>query len=159
MAAIDYYADKVLKNGLADYYDEPKLLSCLPITAFPTSILEAMACSTPILATQFGAIPDVSVDEGIGFLLESTAPERIAQQITMISIYKEREKVADNAGGLLDKSSRELLRQTDMRKYLNKIFWACSEMLFSLKSWFIFVRLTHSCGCRHSAGRGRKNGC
>ena len=35
------------------------------------------------------------------FLLASTAPERIAKQITMILSYEELEKVADNADGLI----------------------------------------------------------
>ena len=60
-----------------------------------------MACGTPVLATPVGAIPDVIADERTGFLLESTAPERIAQRITMILNYKELEKVADNAEGLI----------------------------------------------------------
>jgi glycosyltransferase involved in cell wall biosynthesis len=67
----------------------------------PTIVLEAMACGTPVLATPVGAIPDVITNEVTGFLLESTAPERIAQRITMILNYTELEKVADNAEGLI----------------------------------------------------------
>ena len=91
-----------MRTDLADYYNELKLF-VLPtyLDAFPTSILEAMACGTPVLATPVGAIPDVIADEGTGFLLESTAPERIAQRITMILNYKELEKVADNAESLI----------------------------------------------------------
>ena len=60
-----------------------------------------MACGTPVLATPVGGITDVIADEGTGFLLESTAPERIAQRIIMIVNYRELEKVADNAEGLI----------------------------------------------------------
>jgi glycosyltransferase involved in cell wall biosynthesis len=88
--------------GLVDYYNELKLF-VLPSyhDALPTSILEAMACGTPVLATPVGAIPDVIADEDTGFLLESTAPERIAERITMIVKYKELQKVADNAESLV----------------------------------------------------------
>jgi len=99
---IDITLTNWVETGLADYYNELKLF-VLPsnFDAFPTSILEAMACGTPVLATRVGAIPDVITDEGTGFLLESTAPERIAQRITMILNYREIERVADNAEGLI----------------------------------------------------------
>jgi glycosyltransferase involved in cell wall biosynthesis len=84
------------------YYNELKLF-VLPTynDAFPTSILEAMACGTPVLATSVGAIPDVITDEDTGFLLKSTAPEHIAQQIIATLSSRELEKVADNAEGLI----------------------------------------------------------
>ncbi len=99
---IDITLTDWVETGLADYYNELKLF-VLPtyFDAFPTSILEAMACGTPVLATSVGAIPDVIVDEETGFLLESTAPERIAQRITIILNYPELERVADNAEGLI----------------------------------------------------------
>lgn len=55
----------------------------------------------PGLATPVGAIPDVVTNEVTGFLLESTAPERIAQRVIMILNHRELEKVADNAESLI----------------------------------------------------------
>ena len=71
------------------------------VEGLPTFVLEAMACGTPVLATPVGAIPDVVTNEVTGFLLESTAPERIAQRVTIILNYRELEKVADNAESLI----------------------------------------------------------
>jgi glycosyltransferase involved in cell wall biosynthesis len=119
--------DWVEEPGLVDYYREMKLF-VLPThqDAFPTTILEAMASGTPVLATPLGAIPDVITNEVTGFLLESTAPERIAQRIITILSYKELERVADNAERLIkqkftrtaateryDKMLKEVLIQRD----------------------------------------------
>jgi glycosyltransferase involved in cell wall biosynthesis len=60
-----------------------------------------MACGTQVLATSVGSIPDVIVDEDTGFLLKSTARERIAQRITIILNYRGLERVAHNAEGLI----------------------------------------------------------
>lgn len=86
----------------------------------PTIVLEAMACGTPVLATPVGAIPDVITNEVTGFLLESTVPERIAQQITMILNFGELEKVADNAEVLI----RQRFTRTAATERYNKILKA-----------------------------------
>jgi glycosyltransferase involved in cell wall biosynthesis len=99
---IDITLTNWVDTGLADYYNELKLF-VLPtyLDAFPTSILEAMACGTPVLAASVGAIPDVIADEETGFLLESTAPECIAQRIATILNDRELERVADRAESLI----------------------------------------------------------
>jgi glycosyltransferase involved in cell wall biosynthesis len=114
--------DWVEKTDLPDLYNELKLF-VLPTyyDAFPTSILEAMACGTPVLATPVGAIPDVVTNEVTGFLLESTAPERIAQRITTILKYGELEKVADNAEGLIRQNYTKTAAIERYDKMLNEV--------------------------------------
>jgi glycosyltransferase involved in cell wall biosynthesis len=112
---IDITLTNWVETGLVDYYNELKLL-VVPtyLDAFPTSILEAMACGTPVLATSVGAIPDVIADEDTGFLLESTAPECIARRITTILNHRKLEEIAENAEDLI---RQKFTRATATERY------------------------------------------
>jgi glycosyltransferase involved in cell wall biosynthesis len=109
----------VEEMDLPSCYNELKLF-VLPSyrDALPTSILEAMACGTPVLAAPVGAIPDVIIDECTGFLLESKAPEHIAQRIIAILNSRELEKIADNAEGLI----RQRFTRTAATERYDKMF-------------------------------------
>lgn len=69
-------------SELAKYYNEMKLF-ILPSYAegIPSTIFEAMACGTPVLATSVGGIPDIVVDGQTGFVIKSVDPQFIANQI------------------------------------------------------------------------------
>lgn len=47
----------------------------------PNILIESMFCSTPVLATQVGAIPDLIKEGETGFLLEDASPEHMANRI------------------------------------------------------------------------------
>jgi glycosyltransferase involved in cell wall biosynthesis len=69
-------------DDLPGYLNEMKLL-VLPshYEGLPHTMIEAMACGTPVLATAVGAIPDIIVDSETGFTMEDNSPARIAQHI------------------------------------------------------------------------------
>jgi glycosyltransferase involved in cell wall biosynthesis len=55
-------------------------VSALPSVgeAFGLVLLEAMACGTPVVGSNLGAIPEVVSDEGIGRLFDGTEPQALA---------------------------------------------------------------------------------
>ena len=84
---------------LAAFYNEMRLLVIPSYTeGLPAVALEAMVCSTPVLATRVGAIPDVITDRENGFLLNGNHPQEIAAKITKLFQNPELlEKVGTNA--------------------------------------------------------------
>jgi glycosyltransferase involved in cell wall biosynthesis len=68
-------------EDLPSYLNELKLL-VLPTRsdAFPTILVEAIACGTPVLATRVGGIPDVIKDGETGFLLPNGQAQCIAER-------------------------------------------------------------------------------
>ena len=92
-----------IAEGLPDYLNKLKLF-VLPTQsdAFPTSVLEAMACGTPVLASAKGGIIDVIKDEETGFIMEDTTPEVIAENITRALSYRDLDRISANARDLIE---------------------------------------------------------
>jgi hypothetical protein len=44
-----------------------------------STLLGALTCETPVLATPVGAIPDVIIDGKTGFIMENNSPECIGR--------------------------------------------------------------------------------
>jgi glycosyltransferase involved in cell wall biosynthesis len=68
----------------------------------PTSILEAMACGTPVLATPIGAITDIITDGVTGFLIEACSPSGIAHDVIRALEHPDLAKIAQNARELVE---------------------------------------------------------
>lgn len=58
------------------------VLPSTPTEGLPTTILEALACGTPVYTTPVSGVPDVIRDGETGFLMESRDPADIATGIT-----------------------------------------------------------------------------
>ncbi|AUG47077.1 glycosyl transferase family 1 [Haloarcula taiwanensis] len=76
-------------TGWVDHDDVPDQLNDLsllvlpsqPTEGLPTTILEALACGTPVLASPVSGVPDVVREGETGFLLDSREPPALRQTI------------------------------------------------------------------------------
>jgi len=89
---------------MPDYLNELKLI-VVPTygDAFPTIILEAMACGTPVLTTPVGAIPDIIKDGETGFILENNSPECIAENVIRALNHSAHEEITHNARAMVER--------------------------------------------------------
>jgi len=101
--------------GWISHDDLPKYLNQLQLLILPSYseglpnvILEAMACGTPVLATPVGAIPDIIIDGKTGFIMESNAPECIAENIKRALNSRDLEKIVVNEKKLLETFTFEM---------------------------------------------------
>ena len=60
------------------------LLLTSRMEAFPVSLLEAMACAKPVIATNVGAIPEMVVPETTGYLVQPGDPTDIARATSRV---------------------------------------------------------------------------
>jgi glycosyltransferase involved in cell wall biosynthesis len=83
-------AGKVELAGWVDHDDVPAELTRMrllvmpshPTEGLPTTILEAMACGTPVYATPVSGVPDIVVEGETGFTMTEESHDRIVDRIT-----------------------------------------------------------------------------
>jgi glycosyltransferase involved in cell wall biosynthesis len=93
-------AGRVAVPGWVDHDDVPAALNELrllvlpsqPTEGLPTTILEALACGTPVFATPVSGVPDVVREAETGFLIHDDDPAAMA---SAIEAMLERDDLAD----------------------------------------------------------------
>jgi len=84
-------SDKVRFLGYVPHYDLPKYYSASDLYVLPSvreqwsnTIMEAMACKTPVIATKVGANPYLVLDGKTGFLIPADDPLSLAEKIRFV---------------------------------------------------------------------------
>lgn len=88
--AAEIQAGSVELAGWVDHNDVPAELNRMqllvmpsqPTEGLPTTILEAMACGTPVYATPVSGVPDVIVDGKTGFAMTEESRDQIVRRIS-----------------------------------------------------------------------------
>ena len=91
-------------DNLPEYLNKLRLLVLPSYTeGLPNIMLEAMRCSTPVLATSVGAIPDFIKDRETGFIMENNSPVCVTENILRALENPNLEKIAMNAKKMVEK--------------------------------------------------------
>ncbi|WP_436924262.1 glycosyltransferase family 4 protein [Halosimplex amylolyticum] len=101
---------QVEMRGWVDHDDVPAELDRLRLVilpseateGLPTTILEALACGTPVYATPVSGVPDVVRDGETGFLMESTEPDDIRRELLAILDREDLPAISENGRALIE---------------------------------------------------------
>ncbi len=70
---------------ISDYYRASDIfLHSTLVDNFPLTILEALSCGTPVIATEIGGIPEQIIDQETGFLIPPKDSIRMAEKIELL---------------------------------------------------------------------------
>ncbi|GCF12538.1 hypothetical protein Harman_04730 [Haloarcula mannanilytica] len=97
-------------TGWVDHDDVPAQLNDLsllvlpsqPTEGLPTTILESLACGTPVLASPVSGVPDVVREGETGFLLDSRDPDALRETILDILANEDRNSISAAGRDLIE---------------------------------------------------------
>ncbi|MFB6150703.1 MAG: glycosyltransferase family 4 protein [Haloarculaceae archaeon] len=103
-------AGRVELRGWVDHDEVPAelnrfrlvVLPSEPTEGLPTTILEALACGTPVYATPVSGVPDVVREGETGFLMDSTEPDEIREELLAILDREDLPAISANGRRLIE---------------------------------------------------------
>ena len=108
-------------NEIVDYFNELKLF-ILPSYSegLPHTVLEVLACGTPVLATPVGCIPDVIKDRETGFIMKDNSPKCIAENVIRALEHPNLDEIVKSARKMIEKEYTYEVVVENYRKLLVK---------------------------------------
>ncbi|WP_436928887.1 glycosyltransferase family 4 protein [Halosimplex halobium] len=122
-------AGQVETRGWVDHDDVPAELDRLrlvvlpsePTEGLPTTILEALACGTPVYATPVSGVPDVVRDGETGFLMDSTDPDDIRRELIAVLDREDLPAISHNGRDLIESEYSFEAAQERYRAILQRV--------------------------------------
>jgi len=97
----------------ADVFVTPSIEDNLPNT-----VLESLACGTPVVAFTTGGIPDMVVHQKNGYLAKGTSPEELAQGLAWVKNHVNKTALSEAARQtVLSKFSESVVAQQHIKLY------------------------------------------
>lgn len=91
------FAGRVPHERVQDYMNQAEVFVLSSLSeGFPVTILEAMACGLPVVATRVGGVPDIIEDGANGYLIDTENPEQIAEALLRVLQDEELQKIMSN---------------------------------------------------------------
>lgn len=92
------FAGRVPHERVKDYMNQAEVFVLSSLSeGFPVTILEAMACGLPIVATHVGGVPDIIEDGANGYLVDTMNQEQIAKALlNLLQGGQLRKEMSDN---------------------------------------------------------------
>jgi glycosyltransferase involved in cell wall biosynthesis len=122
-------AGSVSSTGWVNHEDVPAELNRIkllvmpshPTEGLPTTILESLACGTPVYATPVSGVPDVIKEGETGFLMRERAAEQITDDIRGIFSNSNLDLVSDRGRELIEDEYSFCAAQARYRKLLSAV--------------------------------------
>jgi glycosyltransferase involved in cell wall biosynthesis len=99
-------------RSMARYYQAADVyVHAAHVDTFPTTVMEATACGTPVVATAVGGIPEQVLDGQSGFLVPAGDAESMARQVRWLLEDDDRRRVISAQAAHIAKVRFDLNRQ------------------------------------------------
>jgi glycosyltransferase involved in cell wall biosynthesis len=99
------FAGRVPHERVKDYMNQAEVFVLSSLSeGFPVTILEAMACGLPVVATRVGGVPDIIKNGTNGYLVDTMNQEQIAE--ALLNLLQDEKLRRDISGNNREKAKK-----------------------------------------------------